>query len=299
MDINWLEDFVCLARTGNFTRAAAERNVTQSAFSRRIQSLEMWAGAMLVNRDTYPTTLSDAGEELLPVAKQVLLDLLRTRDGIKARDQSGLKFYVFAAPHSVSINYLAPRLGKLESELPVARFRVISDNLHVCCENLSEGLCEFLLCYRHPRVPLTLDEQKYTRGDIGAERLVPVCVPDETGMEPRWHLPGERKKPVPSLAYAKGSFLGAVMEHELKGRYAALNVRYIDAFAEALKRLALNGAGVAWLPESSVRAELETNQLKLAGDDTWSARLTLSIFAETARLDGTAQRVWEFFGSPG
>ena len=44
MDINWLIDFVCLGRTLNFSRAAEERNVTQSAFSRRIKSLESWVG---------------------------------------------------------------------------------------------------------------------------------------------------------------------------------------------------------------------------------------------------------------
>ncbi|HEY5789464.1 MAG TPA: LysR family transcriptional regulator, partial [Gammaproteobacteria bacterium] len=40
MEFKLLEDFVCLARTGNFSRAAEERNVTQPAFSRRIRQLE-------------------------------------------------------------------------------------------------------------------------------------------------------------------------------------------------------------------------------------------------------------------
>ncbi|MGL4976364.1 MAG: LysR family transcriptional regulator, partial [Bosea sp. (in: a-proteobacteria)] len=40
MDIRWLQDFLTVAETGNFTRAAERRNASQAAFSRRIQSLE-------------------------------------------------------------------------------------------------------------------------------------------------------------------------------------------------------------------------------------------------------------------
>ena len=58
MEIKWLEDFVSLANTRSFSRSAVERRVTQSAFSRRIQQLEQWLGVPLVDRSTYPTTLT-------------------------------------------------------------------------------------------------------------------------------------------------------------------------------------------------------------------------------------------------
>ena len=41
MEIKWLEDFVTLADTSSFSRAAELRNVTQPAFSRRIKQLEI------------------------------------------------------------------------------------------------------------------------------------------------------------------------------------------------------------------------------------------------------------------
>ncbi len=57
MEGKWLEDFLSVARTGSFSRSAAERHITQSAFSRRIKSLEQWAGAALIDRSSYPTRL--------------------------------------------------------------------------------------------------------------------------------------------------------------------------------------------------------------------------------------------------
>jgi DNA-binding transcriptional LysR family regulator len=51
VDIKLLEDFVCLVKFQNFTAAARERTVTQSAFSRRIKALEEWLGTPLINRE--------------------------------------------------------------------------------------------------------------------------------------------------------------------------------------------------------------------------------------------------------
>ena len=61
METKWLEDFVSLAETRSFSRSAQLRHVTQPAFSRRIQALEAWAGTDLVDRSSYPTRLTAAG----------------------------------------------------------------------------------------------------------------------------------------------------------------------------------------------------------------------------------------------
>ncbi len=40
MNLSCLDDFLALAASGNFSRAADERHMTQPAFSRRIRALE-------------------------------------------------------------------------------------------------------------------------------------------------------------------------------------------------------------------------------------------------------------------
>ena len=83
MDTKWLEDFVSLAETRSFSRSAQLRHVTQSAFSRRIQSLEAWAGADLINRSSYPTTLTPAGEVLQAKALEWLQSLQSIKSEMK------------------------------------------------------------------------------------------------------------------------------------------------------------------------------------------------------------------------
>ncbi len=41
METKWLEDFVSLAETRSFSRSAQLRHMTQPAFSRRIQALDI------------------------------------------------------------------------------------------------------------------------------------------------------------------------------------------------------------------------------------------------------------------
>ena len=60
MQLAWLEDFVELARTRNFSRAAENRFVTSPAFGRRIRALEEWVGAPLAERKQ-PVSLTPAG----------------------------------------------------------------------------------------------------------------------------------------------------------------------------------------------------------------------------------------------
>ena len=79
MDIKLLEDFVCLAEQESFTAAARERNVTQSALSRRLKSLEHWLGTKLINRDSHHFDLTPQGRIFVPEAEVILRRLIEQR----------------------------------------------------------------------------------------------------------------------------------------------------------------------------------------------------------------------------
>ena len=72
LDLEWIEDFLALAETGNFSRAAEARVIAQPAFSRHIRSLEEWVGVDLIDRGAHPVGLTDAGRRFLPLARDVL-----------------------------------------------------------------------------------------------------------------------------------------------------------------------------------------------------------------------------------
>lgn len=292
MDLNWLQDFVCLGRTLNFTRAAEERNITQSAFSRRIKSLEIWLGVPLIKRSSYPVQLSEAGLQFLPVAMETVANLTDIRQNIRADERGSAAFQRFAVLHTISVNYLSGRIAEFESQMPSLRVRVFSDNLRTCCQYLSEGTCDFLLYYRHKEVAPVFDESQFARKDIGTEQLIPVA---EAGAarSGEWDLSSSRTDEMPYLGYDPSSFLGTVVDQTIGDRKPKLALRYMDALTEAIKRRTLAGSGIAWLPESSVAAEIARGELVVVGGQEWQATLTLSLFCSLQRLDKTGQFVWE------
>src|SRR3954471_13232996 len=99
MELKWLEDFVSLARTGSFSRSAEERHVTQSAFSRRIQALETWLSVSLIDRSTYPTTLTAAGREFREMAEEAVRMLHSSRTALQASVGTSKALVSVAALH--------------------------------------------------------------------------------------------------------------------------------------------------------------------------------------------------------
>lgn len=292
MDLNWLRDFECLARTLNFTRAASERNITQSAFSRRIKALENWVGAPLVNRAQYPVQLTDAGAQLLPIAVGAISQLMETRQVIRDADRGGRRFLRFSALHTISVNFLALRIDKLQQQIPDLHTRVVSESLSTCCELLVEGAVDIMLCYYHASVSPRIDETAFARKDLLMDRLIPVAAVAPVQAN-GWNLVGTSGPAIPYLAYEPSSFLGMVVGSILEEKPLHAETIYIDGLVETIKRRVLKGSGFAWMPETAVSDELANGSLVQIADDTWTTCLTIAALANPATFDPVAQEVWE------
>jgi DNA-binding transcriptional LysR family regulator len=292
LDLNWLRDFECLARTLNFTRAANERNITQSAFSRRIKALENWVGAPLINRAQYPVQLTEAGIQFLPTALAAVSQLNEQRQMIRDADRGGRRFLRFSALHTISVNYLALRIDRLQEEMPDLYTRVVSDSLSTCCELLVEGAVDIMLCYYHETVSPRIDETAFARRDMLTDWLIPVAA-STAAREQSWSLGDSSDASIPYLAYEPSTFLGMVVDSMLEGRVLNAEAIYVDGLVETIKRRVLRGSGFAWMPQTAVADELAEGRLVQIGDESWTARLTIAALANPANFDPVAREVWE------
>lgn len=292
MDLNWLRDFECLARTLNFTRAATERNVTQSAFSRRIKALESWVGAPLVNRSQYPVQLTPAGKQFLPIALAAMSQLTETRQIIRDADRGGRRFLRFSALHTISVNFLALRIDELQHEMPDLHTRVVSDSLSTCCDLLVEGAVDIMLCYYHQSVSPRIDETAFARKDLLTDRLIPVAAATPV-LNQGWNLANSSGAAIPYLAYEPSSFLDMVVESTTTGKILNAETIYVDGLVETIKRRVLSGSGFAWMPETAVIEELANGSLVQIADDTWTAKLTIAALANPSSFGPVAQEVWD------
>jgi DNA-binding transcriptional LysR family regulator len=290
MELSWLEDFLCLARTNNFSRAAQERNITQSAFSRRIKALEHWLGAPLVDRSTYPTTLTAAGHAFLGVAGEVLRALQVARADLRVSGGGRVRF---TALHSLALSFFPAWFGAIKTAAGAVDAILQADNMHNCVQALIEGDVDFALIFVHPEMPIVIDPVRFAALPVGADRLVPLCAPKAKGSSPRFALSARAGKALPHLAYGPDAFLGRAVEIKLRERPGCrLHAVYENAMAEALKAMALAGHGLTWLPETSAAEELKTGRLVRAGGPAWDIPLGVRLYRTPERGNPQVEAIW-------
>jgi DNA-binding transcriptional LysR family regulator len=307
METKWLEDFVSLAETRSFSRSAQLRHVTQPAFSRRIQSLEAWAGTDLVDRSAYPTRLTPAGETLYGQALEMLQSLQHTRAMLRSHTAAGEDVIEFAVPHTLAFTFFPAWVSSLRENFGPFKSRLIALNVHDAVIRLTEGSCDLLLAYHHASHPFQLDAERYELVSLGQETIAPYARPDAQG-QPLFALPGRVEQPLPYLGYAPGAYLGQVVDFMLKQAGTAIHLDrvYETDMAEGLKAMALEGHGLAFLPHSAVRNDLRTGRLVSAAPAALSGlQITMDMRLYREKPQGkqlpkrTAEALWRFLADGG
>ncbi len=111
MELKLLEDFLVLAEWRNFSRAAEIRHVSQSTFSKRIQALEQWAGTPLIDRSSYPVSLTPAGLMMVPQARELSRMTTGLRENLRDVAERPANSITFAAMHTLLLTFM-PRWRK-------------------------------------------------------------------------------------------------------------------------------------------------------------------------------------------
>ena len=300
MDTKWLEDFVSLAETRSFSRSAQLRHVTQPAFSRRIQALEAWAGIDLVDRSSYPTRLTPAGETFHAQALDILGALQSTRNMMRGHQVAGHDMIEFAVPHSLAFTFFPHWVMDLRGRFGAFKSRLIALNVHDAVMQLTEGSCDLLIAYHHPSQPLQLNPDRYEMLSLGRETLAPYAKAGPDG-QPMFRLPAPLGGRVPFLSYAAGAYLGRLVDVITKPVEAALKLDpiYETDMAEGLKAMALEGHGLAFLPGSSVKKELKSKRLvRASAEGDLDLAMDVRIYRERPEVarhpKPGAQALWDF-----
>ncbi|MEH3145090.1 MAG: LysR substrate-binding domain-containing protein [Methylobacterium frigidaeris] len=289
MELKWIEDFLSVAETRSFSRSAEMRHVTQSAFSRRIRSLEVWLGAALLDRSTYPITLTAEGRQFLETAEEVVRLLRFSRADFRNRsERSHLPAVTITALHSLCLSFLPDWLSGIRAVVGPMASRVLPDNFTICVQALVEGGYDLLLTYHHPGIPIPLDPARYPCRVVGQDGLVAVAAPD---------LVPDRDGRLPLLQYSRGSFLGllAGLAQGREGAPATYPVHTNEnSMAEALRAMALGGHGVAWLPHSLVAPEIAAGRLALVSPEM---PMEIRLYRSAERARPFLDAVWDAAGA--
>ena len=292
MNLLWLEDFLALAASGNFSRAADERHMTQPAFGRRIRALEEWLGVVLVDRSSHPATLTEAGEWFRVVAQELRARVARIPDEARAVSDASSATLRLASTHALSFTFLPAWLRSLESRTAIGPVQLVSDVLQQCETQMQQGRVQFLLSHWHELVPGRLDPALHRSMQVGSDILIPASAPGAHG--PRHSLSSAGTTRTPVLSYSAESGIGR-MVRALRGAAldkAQAEVVFTAHLASVLKSMTLDGRGVAWLPASLIGDELAGGRLVEAGGSEWRIDVEVRLFRSLAVLPRAAEAFW-------
>ena len=290
MELAWLQDFVALQKERSFSRAARTRNVTQPAFSRRVRALEHWAGARLFERGSQGATLTVAGEVFARGAPDLLAQANALRARTREAGENATGILRFAATQTLSFTFF-PDWIRSAGRFDLGLVQISAANMALCEEMVTRGEADFLVCHWHEAASDPFDAQLPHR-TIGRDRL--VCV-----RSPGLPWPGTEGAPTPHLSYEPSSALGRILaacEPVAIGR-APRTARFTSHLAAALRSLAMDGEGTAWLPMTLVSGDLSSGRLvRVAGegeDVAIDIRLYLASGASAA-----ARQFWDGLDRP-
>lgn len=131
---------------------------------------------------------------------------------------------------------------------------------------------------------------------VGHDALLPVSVPTGRGRGAKalHRLDSDAAHGVPVLAFSAASGLGRIVA-ALRGRTfgkVAERVVFTAHLATVLRSMALDGRGVAWLPQSLIDADLKARRLVLAAPPSWRIPLDIRIFRSEVSHAPAAQAFW-------
>lgn len=295
MELEWLQDFVCLANTGSFSHASEQRNISQSAFSRRIQALENWLGATLVDRHTHPVVLTEAGVQLISTANQVIRTMHKTRDDYGYRQLDRLSTLTIGAADHVAIHF-APAWLKAVAPIVASRKIKLVTGLKAgqgFVELLVQQKIDFLLAYGG-----SMNRENGVSGHfesivLGEDELLPVCLADLAGTK-GYAVPTSRRAPLLHVGFMPGSALFNLVDRlSIRGRYPVhLKTTIETGSAEAIKSLVMNGFGMAWLPRMAITEELKSGFLAELGEKHYRIPFTIELFRYTANTKQNVVVTW-------
>ncbi|MCL5047112.1 MAG: LysR substrate-binding domain-containing protein [Actinobacteria bacterium] len=255
MDLYHLQTFHRVAQSLNFSRAAEELSLSQSAVSRHIEALEQEHGMELFIRTGRGVTLTEAGLRLLEYTERILhLSEEATRALAELRDLESGRLTVSAS--TTPGNYLlGPVVAAYQDRYPGIDLRLDIRDSHSVARLVEEGTVDMAVLAE------PLDGVAISTEPCIEDELLLVAAPGH----PLANKPEVRLEDLTNTRVflrEPGSHTRQTVERAFRTRgLDLLQTRELGS-TEAIKRTVAAGGGVAFLSRYAVALEVRAGMLK-------------------------------------
>lgn len=268
-DLNDLTYFVAVVKHGGFSAAARAGGLDKTRLSRRIAALEQRLGVRLMQRNTRVIALTEAGERFYNRASMLVADAQSAFDSIADMRTAPAGTVRLSCPHTMAQTLLAPILPRFLAQYPQVRLELDASDRHV---DLLRERFDLAL-----RARVQTDESAgMVARELGRVRRILVASPallERTGRpaDPAGLQKFDTLAKHGEMSEGKGwwtVFEGGKPDGDgHRDGHGALRIEHqprivVDDLKVQLAA-AIDGAGVALLPETLVRADIDAGRLEV------------------------------------
>jgi LysR family transcriptional regulator, low CO2-responsive transcriptional regulator len=248
-----LRVFEAAATSRSFSKAAEALHLTQPGVSMHIKELEINAGLPLFERIGKKLYVTEAGQELLMRAREILRALKDAEDaldGLKGLRRGRINLAVVS-----TAKYFVPQLlARFGKDFPKLEIRLAVNNRISVIEQLVSNEVDLAIMGRSPQSLDTVAEP------FAQNPHVIIAAPDHP-------LVAQRRIPVETVAKEHfivrepGSGTRLAMQQFFEERQLHCNVGMEMASNETIKQAVMAGMGISFISRHTIDLELHTQRL--------------------------------------
>jgi LysR family transcriptional regulator, transcriptional activator for dmlA len=133
--------FIALSKYGSLSGTARELNLTPSAVTKRLSSLEARLGVRLINRTTRKLSLTNEGELYLKSAKEISAKIYELEAALSMRKDSPSGLLKVNAPLGFGRNYISPIISEFISQYPDVQVELMLTDRPMSLPDESVDVC--------------------------------------------------------------------------------------------------------------------------------------------------------------
>lgn len=253
MTFKQLEAIYWVAKLGGFSQAAQKLHTTQSAVSKRVQELELLFNTPLFDRSLRAARLTEKGEEMVAVAKQ----LLEQRDAAVqhfAHTQAVDRHLRIGVTELTAMTWLPRLVAQVKAHYPRVKIQPEVNDSVALRESLLTGDVDLIVA------PDLFDDADFAKHRVGAVRNAWMCKP---GLLPRGKSMRMQELAARTLlTQGQRSGTGLTYERWLNSIGVTPANTIVSSNLVAIIGMTVSGLGVSHLPQDCLRPMLDAGLLE-------------------------------------
>lgn len=238
MDIASLRAFIAVSRDGSFSKASERLFITQPAVSKRVASLEAELGVELFNRIARSVSLTEAGEQLLGKAREIVAqadELQRYATNLDDEISGSLSVSI---AHHIGLYRMQPILRTFKERYPKVSLDIRFEDSEQAFHSVEQGDIEFGVITLPQTLPTNIKREAIwvDQLHIVVANDHPLATANSVGLDDLANHP--------CVLTSKETETHMILQRLFQARGLAMQVQMQTNSLETLKMLA--GAGIGW-----------------------------------------------------